>query len=133
MLEEKIKQIESRFQFSMSSVSGVKTVSVGFPNNWVIEIPEDNEVQCYPENGIFNFWSENSDYSNIIDVVLEVLQYNLELQEKEVLFNEKYIELVSLFKEKNLSTLKTLSFVFGEKKKQPKPDFSQKENNSEKK
>lgn len=126
MLEEKIKQIESRFQFSMSSTSGVKTVSVGFPNNWVIEIPEDNEVQCYPENGIFNFWSENSDYSNIIDVVLDVLQYNLELQEKEVLFNEKYVELVSLFKEKNLSTLKTLSFSFDTKKQTTKNNLEKK-------
>jgi hypothetical protein len=124
MLEDKIKEIESRFDFSMSRSNGVKTISVNLPSNWDILISDSQEVKYYYDNNYFIFWGEESGYEEIIDVVLNVIQYNLELEEKNKLYQEKVEELAVLFHENNLTTLKNLVFTFPQKPKTIKKTIS---------
>ena len=91
---------------------------VSFPKNWkllkryvdeekVIEQPSKVEKER-----MFSFVTEISEESVelITQNIRNIIKYNIELEEKEKLFQNKVEELKSIFEKSNLNKLKDLSF-----------------------
>ena len=91
---------------------------VSFPTTWKLPkrfVDEDKVMeQTSKINGerFFSFVSEISEDSVgvISDNLKNIIQYNLELEEKDKLFQNKVNELKTIFEKQNLNNLKDLSF-----------------------
>ncbi len=64
------------------------------------------------EERLFSFVSEinEEDVNQTIDNIKNIISYNLELEMKEKLFDDKVNELKNIFEKQNLNSLKNLQF-----------------------
>ena len=91
---------------------------VQFPKTWKIlkkYVNEEKVLQQESKNieeRLFSFISEiNEDDVNLtIDNIKNIISYNLELEMKEKLFDDKVNELKNIFEKQNLNSLKNLQF-----------------------
>jgi cysteinyl-tRNA synthetase len=91
---------------------------VQFPKTWKIlkkYVNEEKVLQQESKNTeerLFSFISEiNEDVVNLtIDNIKNIISYNLELEMKEKLFDDKVNELKNIFEKQNLNSLKNLQF-----------------------
>jgi hypothetical protein len=91
---------------------------VQFPKTWKIlkkYVNEEKVLQQESKNTeerLFSFISEiNEDDVNLtIDNIKNIISYNLELEMKEKLFDDKVNELKNIFEKQNLNSLKNLQF-----------------------
>jgi len=91
---------------------------VQFPKTWKIlkkYVNEENVVQQESKNAderLFSFVSQinEDDVNQIIDNIKNIISYNLELEMKEKLFEDKVNELKTIFEKQNLNSLKNLQF-----------------------
>jgi hypothetical protein len=91
---------------------------VQFPKTWKIlkkYVNEEKVLQQESKNieeRLFSFVSEinEEDVNQIIDNIKNIISYNLELEMKEKLFEDKVNELKNIFEKQNLNSLKNLQF-----------------------
>ena len=94
------------------------SIDLIFPKNW--EFPNEIIQKCqvvqnekHPGEGIYlSFVSKpNAELESLIEVIEELINHNLEREEKERLLRVKVTELKELFKHSTLNDLKGLSIV----------------------
>jgi hypothetical protein len=91
---------------------------VQFPKTWKIlkkYVNEEKVLQQESKNieeRLFSFISEinEEDVNLTIDNIKNIISYNLELEMKEKLFDDKVNELKNIFEKQNLNSLKNLQF-----------------------
>jgi cysteinyl-tRNA synthetase len=91
---------------------------VQFPKTWKIlkkYVNEEKVLQQESKNTeerLFSFVSEinEEDVNLTIDNIKNIISYNLELEMKEKLFDDKVNELKNIFEKQNLNSLKNLQF-----------------------
>lgn len=97
-------------------LKGYLSIDLIFPKNW--EFPNEIIQKCqvvqnekHQGEGYFlSFVSKpNEEIEGLIDVIEELINHNLEREEKERLLREKVVELKELFKHNSLSELKSLN------------------------
>ena len=101
---------------------------VSFPNSWKLPKKYVDEEKVMEQSSkiadhrFFSFVSEISEENMelIGSNLRNIIQYNLELEEKERLFQNKVSELKSIFEKQNLTNLKDLSFEMKPKTKKLK-------------
>lgn len=123
MIENKIKKLGIYYDgmFPIKEKEGYNAVRVIFPKHWKIYNKEEGDISIVVmpieegEKYLF-IGDEKTNLIDIFDFTIEVMENNLEGENKEKLFKQKIEELKLLFKENNLTVLKTLTFSLGEKK-----------------
>lgn len=122
MLEEKINELGDMY-ITNGIYEGYKYVKVNIPEDWAIEIVDENVDAARDTNNpkvvVFGSDSPDISFSTIIDVIFELIKPYLAILEKGNLFNSFVEKLEAIFLENDLETLKTLSFTFPERQKRP--------------
>jgi hypothetical protein len=103
---------------SVRKLENYLSFDVSFPNTWKLPKKYVDEEKVMEQSSkvenhrFFSFVSEISEDSvgAISDNLKNIIQYNLELEEKDKLFQNKVNELKTIFEKQNLNNLKDLSF-----------------------
>jgi hypothetical protein len=103
---------------SVRKLENYLSFDVSFPINWKLPKKYVDEEKVMEQTSkienhrFFSFVSEISEQSVelISDNLKNIIRYNLELEEKDRLFQNKVNELKSIFEKQNLNNLKDLSF-----------------------
>jgi hypothetical protein len=114
------KEFSSLFPYlqSIRRLEDYLSFDVSFPKTWKLPkkyVPEDRVLEQeskIPNNRLFSFVS-NIDETSIETTsnnITNIINYNLEREEKERLFTSKVDELKLLFEKNSLKNLKTLTF-----------------------
>ena len=114
------KEIEKIFPYmkSIRKLKGYLSIDIEIPNGWKIpkkfttegKVVEQENSQ--PNMRLISFVSDfkDVDVSNTIANIKSIIDYNKELEDKEVLFINKVEELKKIFEKQNLDKLQTLKF-----------------------
>ena len=113
---------------SVRKLNDYLSFDISFPNTWKIPKKFVNEERVMeqetktPEYRLFSFVSEitEKEVGYLTDNLQNIIKYNLEREEKEMLFEKKVDELRSIFDKENLYNLKGLSFQFSKVNKKIK-------------
>ena len=114
------KEFSSLFPYlqSIRRLEDYLSFDVSFPKTWKLPkkyVPEDRVLEQeskIPNNRLFSFVS-NIDEASIETTsnnITNIINYNLEREEKERLFQVKLEELKTLFEKNSLKNLKSLNF-----------------------
>lgn len=114
------KEFSSLFPYlqSIRRLEDYLSFDVSFPKTWKLPkkyVPEDRVLEQEsktPNNRLFSFVS-NIDEASIETTsnnITNIINYNLEREEKEKLFQIKVEELKTLFEKNSLKNLKSLTF-----------------------
>ena len=103
---------------SVRKLENYLSFDVSFPTTWKLPKKYVDEEKVMEQSSkvenhrFFSFVSEISEESVgvISDNLKNIIRYNLELEEKDKLFQNKVNELKSIFEKQNLNNLKDLSF-----------------------
>ena len=114
------KELEKIFPY-LKSIRKLKTymsIDIEIPQNWKIpkkftidgKVVEQEKPQ--PNMRLISFVSDfnEEDVTTTINNIKSIIDYNKELEEKEVLFINKVEELKKIFEKQNLDKLHTLKF-----------------------
>lgn len=108
-----VRKLKSYLSFDMSFPKTWKFPKKYMPENQVVEI----ETQNAGERGVsFIVDFNEKDINSIIQMIVGIISYNREREEKERLLEDKMIELRSIFEKQNLNSLKKLKFEISELK-----------------
>lgn len=122
MIYKTIEKLRPYF-VSLRELEGNVSLDMRFPLKWKHDIKYDGlqtiiQDEKYETRLISFVMLANEDgYNAVIDVVSEIIKFNLEREEKEKLFHSKIDELKSLFERESLDSLKKLNFLNDEEKK----------------
>jgi hypothetical protein len=118
------KQIEHIFPYlkSVRKLKGYLSFDVEIPNSWKIPkkfiIPERVVDQQKTENNmrLISFIAEfnENEVNTTTQNINSIIEYNKELEEKELLFINKVDELKKIFERQDLNKLQTLKFELKE-------------------
>ena len=116
---QSVRKLENYLSFDVSFPTSWK-----LPKKYVDEEKVMEQTSKIEEHRFFSFVSEISEENmEIISGNLRsIIQYNLELEEKDRLFQNKVNELKVIFEKQNLTNLKDLSFEMKPKTKKIKLD-----------
>jgi hypothetical protein len=116
---QSVRKLENYLSFDVSFPTSWK-----LPKKYVDEEKVMEQTSKIEDHRFFSFVSEISEENvGIISSNLKsIIQYNLELEEKDRLFQNKVNELKSIFEKQNLTNLKDLSFEMKPKTKKIKLD-----------
>lgn len=103
---------------SVRKLKSFLSFDISFPNTWKLPkkfVQEDKVMEqdnTTPNHRLFSFVSEIDEESieKTTDNIRNIIKYNLELEEKEKLFQAKVEELKNIFQKQNLNNLKGLQF-----------------------
>ena len=93
-----------------------KIIDVWLNNNWEINDKDsDFVIQKQKENedktkSYFIIYSEIANFEALFNKVSEIIEYNLDLERKQLLFAEKIQQMKALFNEMSYDELKNLNF-----------------------
>ena len=114
------KEFSSLFPYlqSVRKLKNYLSFDVGFPESWKLPkkfVEEDKILQqesANPGEKMFSFVSEFSEteVEKISNNIKSIINYNLEREEKERLFQSKVDELKNVFEKQSLTNLKNLKF-----------------------
>jgi hypothetical protein len=104
---QSVRKLENYLSFDVSFPTTWK-----LPKKYVDEEKVMEQASKVENHRFFSFVSEISEESvgTISDNLKHIIQYNLELEEKDKLFQNKVNELKTIFEKQNLNNLKDLSF-----------------------
>jgi hypothetical protein len=116
MIQNKINELKPYFR-GIKLTDNYNIVEVNLKKSWLV--PEDDEIMIQSKdikekNGVtYNmFYSENKTIDEIIEFIqVEVINYNIELEQKEELLRMKVEELKMVFETKSLDELNNLKFT----------------------
>ena len=103
---------------SVRKLKNFLSFDISFPNTWKLPkkfVEEDKVMEqesTIPNQRLFSFVSEIPEESveKTSTNIRNIIKYNLELEEKEQLFQNKVEELKNIFQKQNLNNLKGLQF-----------------------
>jgi len=116
MIQERINQLKPYFR-GIKVTENYKIVEFNLKKTWSIQTGDDIDVQSNESKEKNNvlismFYSETKTFDEIIDYVEEnVINYNIEIEEKENLLKAKVEELKRVFEVKSLDELNKLKFT----------------------
>jgi hypothetical protein len=116
MIQNKINELKPYFR-GIKLTDNYNIVEVNLKKSWLV--PEDDEIlvqskDIKEKNGVtYNmFYSEDKTIDEIIEFIqVEVINYNIELEQKEELLRMKVEELKMVFETKSLDELNNLKFT----------------------
>lgn len=116
MIQKRLDLLKPYFK-GIKVAENYRIVEVNLKNTWVI--PEDEEIQVQQkevEKGqgmVYNmFYSDKKSFDDILNYVEdEVINHNLEIEQKEALLRAKVEELKRVFENKSLDELNGLKFT----------------------
>lgn len=111
---EAILKLE-KYLHSIRKLKAYLSVDLILPTNWVFPksmVDSLQVVQNEGQNGVIitSFVSTFTDSNKTLDIIFKLINYNLELEEKDRLLKSKVAELKEVFKTNKLEKLKTLEF-----------------------
>lgn len=103
---------------SVRKLKNFLSFDVSFPNTWKLPkkfVQEDKVLEqetTTPNHRLFSFVSEieEEEVEKTSLNIRSIIKYNLDLEEKQKLFQTKVEELKSIFEKQNLNNLKSLEF-----------------------
>ena len=114
------KELEKIFPYlkSIRKLKGYLSIDVEISQNWkipkkfTIEGKVVEQENSQPNMRLISFVSEfnEKELSTTVNNIKSIIDYNKELEEKEVLFVNKVEELKKIFEKQNLDKLQTLKF-----------------------
>lgn len=114
------KELEKIFPYlkSVRKLKGYLSIDVEISQNWkipkkfTIEGKVVEQENSQPNMRLISFVSEfdEKELSTTVNNIKSIIDYNKELEEKEVLFVNKVEELKKIFEKQNLDKLQTLKF-----------------------
>jgi len=116
MIYKTIEKLRPYFH-SIREVEGNVSLDVKFPTKWKIDyeeeglkiIPQDKNEKITLISYVMPATEEG--YESVIGIILGIVKFNLEQEEKEKLFQDKIRELKGLFAEESLDKLKEINFL----------------------
>jgi uncharacterized Zn finger protein len=116
MIQEKLDRLQPYFR-GLKMAENYKIVELNLKKSWSIE--QDEEIMVNQKetkeggNALYTmFYSDTKTFDEILDFVEEkVINYNLEVEEKERLLKAKVEELKRVFETKSLDELNHLKFT----------------------
>jgi hypothetical protein len=111
---EAILKLE-KYLHSIRKLKTYLSVDLILPTNWVFPKSMVESLQVVQNEGpngatITSFVSTFTDSNKTLDIIFKLINYNLELEEKDRLLKSKVAELKEVFKTNKLEKLKTLEF-----------------------
>lgn len=111
---EAILKLE-KYLHSIRKLKTYLSVDLILPTNWVFPKSMVDALQVVQNDGpngtiITSFVSTFKDSNKSLEIIFKLINYNLELEEKDRLLKSKVAELKQVFKTNKLETLKTLEF-----------------------
>lgn len=108
MIEERLKKLMPYFK-GLKTAENYNIVEMSLKNTW--DVPQNEQIQAKKmDNGQF-FFSETLSFDDILDWLEDnVIDYNLEIEEKERLLTAKVQELKRVFETSSLDELTNLKF-----------------------
>lgn len=105
---------ESEYVLGIRKYQANKVIDVQLPNDWIIPdalFPKDTQILIGFDEGtrVFSFYSETKQFSDIFQVINEVVRYNKEIEEKSLIFNKLQSELQKYFEQLPLENFKLLT------------------------
>ena len=116
---EKVKDYFVSFNISEDTAYAL----MKFPDKWVIATSLSEygiNTSKDPETGGYYFFCEYDNLDKLFTAIIETIEANKEMVEKQSLFLSKANELQDIFSKNPLSKLKQLRFVFEPQKKEGK-------------
>jgi len=114
MIQKRIDNLQPYFK-GLKVAEDYKIVELTIKKNWDVENTEDimSTQKESKDGGIYTmFYSITKSFDEILDFVEEkVINYNLEIEEKERLLKAKVEELKRVFESKSLDELNNLKFT----------------------
>jgi hypothetical protein len=116
MIQNRINKLKPYFK-GLKIAENYRIVEVNLKNSWNVQEDPNIEVQqkqTKESNNILYsmFFSDRKSFDEILDFIEEkVINYNLEIEEKEKLLRMKVEELKRVFEDKNLDELNRLKFT----------------------
>lgn len=121
MLEEKLKKIDEYF-ISFNKKDEYKGLEVVFPVNWELtkfkELDDGKLIETHSQGDgrVIFIGNENVSFVELVDFVDLIAITNRENEAKELLLNSKIKELKEIFKDRDLSELEGMGFLFANKR-----------------
>lgn len=112
-IDDKLKKIKQYF-ISLRYSEGITFVDMQFEASWEVPSSKIIKAQGYPnEKGHFVFYSEREDIvvDDIITYIEEIVQINIDREQKVKLLHEKIADLRKFFIDNDLDSLKRMEFV----------------------
>jgi len=111
---EAILKLE-KYLYSIRKLKTYLSVDLVLPTNWIFPKSLVESLQVAQSEGadgstITSFVSTFKDSNKTLEIIFKLINYNLELEEKDRLLKAKVAELKEVFKSTNLEKLKTLEF-----------------------
>lgn len=119
MIQKRIDSLKPYFK-GLKVAENYRIVEINIKKSWEIERKEDIDFQQKdlkenPNISYVMFYSENKTFDEIINFIEEeVINYNLEIEQKESLLKAKVEELKRVFETKSLEELNNLKFTTDE-------------------
>ena len=116
MIQNRINKLKPYFK-GLKIAENYRIVEVNLKNSWNVQEDPNIEVQqkqTKESNNILYsmFFSDRKSFDEILDFIEEkVINYNLEIEEKEKLLRMKVEELKRVFEDKNLDELNRFKFT----------------------
>jgi len=116
MIQNRVNKLKPYFK-GLKIAENYRIVEVNLKNSWNIQEDPNIEVQQKQikesNNMLYTmFFSDKKSFDEILDFIEEkVINYNLEIEEKEKLLRMKVEELKRVFEDKNLDELNNLKFT----------------------
>jgi hypothetical protein len=116
MIQKRLDTLKPYFK-GIKVAENYRIVEVNLKNTWVI--PEDDEIEVQQKQAeknqgmIYNmFYSDKKSFDDILNYIeIEVINHNLEIEQKEALLRAKVEELKRVFEDKSLDELNGLKFT----------------------
>jgi len=115
MIQKRIDKLQPFFK-GLKVAEGYRIVEVNLRKTWEIEETDEIQVsqkETKEQGSLYNmFYSDTKSFDEILDYIEEkVINYNLEIEEKERLLKAKVEELKRVFETKSLDELNHLKFT----------------------
>lgn len=118
----------SAYSVGCRIMDGNFLINITYDEGWKV-IPPENEKIEFAQKGKVTYYAaaiNEVSFDDVFKSIKETIDYNVDLQRKVTLFKAKVDELQELFASESLEKLRTISFIFDEKKK-PKRKYVRKE------
>lgn len=133
--EKKLNQL-SAYNIAFEIKQGYYHVCLVYNNNnWEIMESDNENLYIEKRNGICHYIGETNKVTidEIFASIQSTIDYNIDLENKLILFRQKTEELQELFSKEDIEKLRTIRFEFGEKEEKKKRGRKPKKENQKSK
>lgn len=117
----------SAYSVGCRILNGNFLINIIYDDGWKV-IPPENEKIEFEQRGNITYYAASLNevsFDDVFESIKETIDYNIDLQRKVTLYKTKVDELQEIFANESLEKLRTITFIFDEKKK-PKRKYIRK-------